>query len=140
MKDEARAVAEARKHSEALIAILADRRRQFEKSVEELTDFVSEARIAVSLAEENLRQAALAHYADNPGTRKLPYGLGARVVSSLEYESAAALAWAIEHKMALALDKKAFEAIAKTNNVPFVTTKETVTITLPTDTAKLLAE
>ena len=139
MRDEARAVAEAREKSEELSAILAARRRQFDESVAELADFVSEARIAVSLAEDKLRQAALAHYAENPGTKKLPFGVGVRVVSSLEYDSAAAFAWAIEHKMALVLDKKVFESIAKTSAIPFVTTSETVTVTLPTDTAKLLA-
>ena len=140
MKDQAQAVAEARKKSEELSAILADRRRQFEESVTELADFVSEAKIAVSRAEESLRQAGLAHYYENPTAKKLPFGCGVRVVSGLKYEPAAAYDWALEHKMALALDKKAFEAIAKAQPLPFVAEVQTVTVTLPADTAKLLVE
>lgn len=138
MKDEAKALADARMKFDELSASLAVLRQGWEESVAGNIAAVEEARAAVANAENTLRQAGLAHYAENPSTKKLPCGLSVRVVSSLEYEGTAALAWAIEHKMALALDKKAFEAIAKTHNVPFVTAKENIIITIPTDTTKLL--
>lgn len=140
MQAEARALAEARQKSEELSAILADKRKRFEESVSELTDFVNEAKAAVSVAEENLRQAGLAYYAENPGAKKLPFGLGVRVTSTLDYRVVDALSWATEHKLALALDKKAFESIAKSQPLSFVTKNDVVTVTLPTDTAKLLTE
>jgi hypothetical protein len=60
--------------------------------------------------------------------------------SALVYDAAEALEWAKAHDMALALDKKAFETIAKASPLPFVTVEESVTVTLPTDTTKLWEE
>jgi len=140
MRDEAKALADARTKLEEQSASLALLRRGWEESVAGNITAVEEAKAAVSIAEENLRKAGLAYYTENPDTKKLPFGLNVRITSTLEYSTDNALAWAVEHKMALSLDKKAFESIAKTHNVPFVTKKEVVTVTLPTDTAKLLQE
>ena len=130
----------ARHHRQELTALLAITRRRLEDSLSELTDFVNEAKAAVSAADDNLRKAGLASYVANPVVKTLPFGLGVRITSALDYSTDAAFAWAIEHKMALSCDKKAFECIAKTHNVPFVTNNEVVTDTLTTDAAKLLTE
>lgn len=141
MHAQAQALAEARQKSDELTAILADKRKRFEESVLELTDFVNEAKAAVSVAEEKLRQAGLAYYAENPGDKKLPFGLGVRVTQSLVYDRDIAYRWASAHRTdLLMLDYKAFEKVAKTNPLAFVKIEEVPTITIPTDTAKLLTE
>lgn len=50
--------------------------------------------------------------------------LSAKVITDLEYDESAALKWAIEHKMALSLDKKAFEKIITTGELPVFVVKK----------------
>jgi len=138
MKEQAARLADARlKHTE-LAAIYANQKRQWEESVAELSGFLAEAGTELMLAEESLRASGLSYYEANPGTKKLPYGVGIRVIETMLYESSDALTWAIEHNMALALDKKAFEKIAKVSPPEFVTVGEVLTVTLPSDSAKLM--
>ncbi len=47
-------------------------------------------------------------------------GVKIREVPQLTYDPHHALEWAMEHRMALALDAKAFEKIAKAASLPFV--------------------
>jgi hypothetical protein len=61
-------------------------------------------------------------------------------LSPLVYDADTAFQWAQEHKMALSLDKNAFKKIAKASPLDFVTVEDVPTITIPTDTAKLLEE
>lgn len=138
MKIEAKAFAEARTKYEELAAILSSQKREWEESVAELAGFVADAKSEMNAAENALRAAGLAHYEAYPESKKLPFGLGVRVTAALVYDADAAFAWAMEHKMALTLDRKAFESIAKANPLEFVTVEETPTITIPTDSKKLL--
>jgi hypothetical protein len=115
-------------------------KEQFDNSVALLMQDMTLAKEDVERAESYLRAAGLAHYAAHPDTKKLPHGLGVRVTQSLVYDADTAFQWAQEHKMALSLDKKAFEKIAKASPLDFVTVEEVPTITIPTDTAKLLEE
>lgn len=140
MQNEAKALADARTKYEELAAILASQKREWEKSVAKLAGFVADAKQALEVAEATLRVAAREYYDANPGTKKLPYGVGIRATSTLVYNETDAFAWAQEHKMALTLDKRAFEKIVKASPLNFVSVKEDVFVTLPTDTAKLLQD
>lgn len=140
MQNEAKALADARQEFEEFSAAYAERKREFEESISPLTKGLAEAKEAVSSAEEALRAAGLAHYEAHPDSKKLPFGLGVRVTTALVYDADTAFAWAQEHKMALSLDKRAFEKIAKASPPEFVTVEEVPTVTIPTDTAKLLQE
>ena len=140
MKEQAARLAEARKNYEELSAIYASRKRQWEEATEELAGFVTDAKGKLSIAENELRSVGLSHYEANPGTKKLPFGLGIRATSRLVYDADVALRWATEHNMALSLDKPAFEKIAKVSAPDFVTVEEVLSVTLPSDSAKLLQE
>jgi len=63
--------------------------------------------------------------------KKLLGNIGIRIVKILAYEANEALSWAKKHDMALCLDKKVFEKIAKTNPLPFVDISEGITVTFP---------
>ena len=64
-------------------------------------------------------------------SKKLLGGIGIRIVKLLSYDPVEALSWAKKHDMALSLDKKIFEKIAKTQEMPFVDITEDVKVTFP---------
>jgi hypothetical protein len=132
-------VADARINYQDLADIYASHKRAFDEQWAELAGYVADAKADLQAAEDELRTAGLAHYAANPDSKKLPCGLGVRVASALRYEPKLALDWAVSHNMCLALDKKAFETVAKATAIDFVETVESVTVTLPSDTGKLLS-
>jgi len=140
MKKQAARLAEARTNYEELSAIYASQKRQWEESVDELAGFVADAKSKLLAAETELRSAGLFYYGSNPSTKKLPFGLGVRVSQTLFYDANTAFQWATEHNMALSLDKPAFEKIAKVSAPDFVTVEEVISVTLPSDSAKLLQE
>ena len=70
--------------------------------------------------EATLRNLTLKAYAETGNKAPAP-GVGIREVTILEYDKKIAFDWAKSHKMALQLDKKAFEKIAKADTPDFVT-------------------
>ena len=54
------------------------------------------------------------------GQKTVHPGVKIREEPQLTYDPKRALAWAMEHRMALTLDAKAFEKIAKAAHLPFV--------------------
>lgn len=72
----------------------------------------------------------LGEYAETQ-EKKLTGGLGIQIKTKLAYEADDALKWATEHKMCLGLNKKAFEAVAKTQPLDFVTKEENTLVTFP---------
>jgi uncharacterized coiled-coil DUF342 family protein len=135
----ASAVAELREQQAQYKAELDASYQAWIEQNQSLNDILSTLKDTLAEAEADLREIALTEYTAT-NAKKLPCGIGIRVTTKLEYDEAAAFAWATEHKMALALDKKAFEKIAKASPLPFVEEVETPTVTLPTDTAKLRGE
>ena len=75
--------------------------------------------------ETQLRTAVIEAYQANPSSKTVAPGLSVRINTGLKYDPAKALDWAKSHSLALALDKKAFEAIAKAQPIDFVETVET---------------
>ena len=74
---------------------------------------------AVIEAETALRALALVIY-QRTGQKTVYPGVKIREVPQLAYDPKCALEWAIEHCIALALDAKAFEKIAKAASLAFV--------------------
>ena len=101
-----------------------------------LLDHERIAKDACQEAETKLRELAIHVYAEN-GEKVVAPGVGIRVMTELDYEGGEAMNWAMEHKLALKLDASAFEKIAKTNNLPFVTISEKPQATIATKLAKI---
>jgi len=84
----------------------------------------------IEIIETEIKNVALEKYQET-GEKKLDFGIGIRVMSKLGYDSDIALKWGLEHSMALTLDKKAFEKIAKVNKLDFVEYREEAIATIP---------
>ena len=77
-----------------------------------------EAREAVNVLEAEVKHIRIETF---DGETKTPlYGIGIREVSKLDYSDDAAYLWALSHQLALKLDKKEFEKIAKATPLYFV--------------------
>ncbi len=63
--------------------------------------------------------------------KKLIGGIGIREGTELVYNSLEALKWAIDHNLALTLDRKRFEQLAKTESIDFVKKETKITVTFP---------
>lgn len=83
-----------------------------------------------SSMKEKLKVDAQEDYSKT-GEKKLLGGLGIRVGSFLNYDEKQAFSWAKEHSLCLSLDKKAFEKIAKSQDLDFVKKEEKVVVTFP---------
>jgi hypothetical protein len=74
---------------------------------------------AMRQAETALRTLAVERY-QATGHKSLAPGVKIREVTRLQYDPQDALTWAMEHRIALTLDVKAFEQLAKVARLPFV--------------------
>jgi len=74
----------------------------------------------VHQAEATLRTLAIAIY-QSTDRKEIAPGIKVREMARLIYDPQEALTWAITHKMALMLDVKAFEQLARVTALPFVT-------------------
>ena len=93
------------------------------------------ASLSVTQAEAELRALALAAY-EASGEKKPFPGVALQVRTKLEYDPAAALAWAREAHIAVVpeqLDTKAFEKIAGATDLPFVTKLAVPVATIASD-------
>lgn len=129
----------ARERAEQLATYFKAYEDEFYATHADLLHKVDDAQSDAIEAEIAVRAAALAEY-EATGKKTLGHGVGIRVTTKLDYDAADALTWAKEHDMALALDKSAFERIAKASPIEFVQLVETPTVTLPRGAAKLLEE
>ncbi len=84
----------------------------------------------VSGSEAIVRDIALIEF-NETGEKSLDYGVGIKVKNALDYDKEAAFEWAIEHKLALLLDVKLFENIAKKDAIEFVKKISVPTATIP---------
>ena len=91
-----------------------------------------------TLAEAALKAATIIAYKETGNKAPAP-GVGIREVTVLDYVPTEALDWAIKHSLALSLDKKAFETIAKGGQVPFVTLRVEPQAIIAQDLEKVLA-
>lgn len=98
-----------------------------------LLEATDHARAQVAEQEARLRALALTNYFETGSEAPSP-GVGIRVTTKPTYYPDAALAWAKAHNIALALDVKAFEAIAKHGTCgSIVTFSQEATVTISTD-------
>ena len=80
--------------------------------------------------EAEIKELALNEYSET-GEKQLKFGVGIRILKQLQYEEDEAFAWAKEHSMALSLDKRAFDKLARADKMDFVSINEIPQATLP---------
>jgi hypothetical protein len=116
----------------SLDAAIEDLKTEWSRRNSELVGEFQEITQLAAIKDKQLRDATIDAYKANPTSKTVAAGLSVRINTSLNYDAAKALEWAKAHDLALALDKKAFETIAKAQAIDFVETVE-----IPTAVVKL---
>ena len=136
LREQINIVVEARGKVKEATKLRVSAYQEFVEANQPLLDNESNAKTACEEAETILRNLALISYAET-GEKAVAPGIGIRVMSRLGYDVKEAMAWALDHKLALKLDSSAFEKIAKTSDLPFVTTTEEPQATIATELEKV---
>jgi len=124
LKEQIKVVAEARRILQEVKDSRDESLKRWEEDNNELLAHYMLGVKVVADTEAKLRELTLQAYAKTGNKAPAP-GVGIREVTKLEYFTEYAYDWALEHKMALSLDKKAFERVAQVSSLDFVTiTKE----------------
>ncbi len=117
--DAIRLVVEARQCHRTLKTQVQTLKQEFAACHADLFKEETVSKEAVMEAETALRALACEIY-QRTGQKTVHPGVKIREVPQLTYDPHHALEWAMEHRMALTLDAKAFEKIAKAASLPFV--------------------
>jgi hypothetical protein len=133
-------VASIRRCQASLTAQLAELKKKFEEDNAELIQEVKGGAADLVLAEEKLRHLAANAYDTDPTNKKVAPGVTIKMFTEIGYDKKLAFDWALEHKIALTLDTKAFEKIAPTANLDFVLVTQVPKATIATDLEKALGE
>lgn len=113
LREQINAVVEAREASHLVAEVKKTLYDEWlEHNAEFLDEVVSKAEL-VTEAEAKLKELTLQAYAETGNKAPAP-GVGIREVTRLEYEPKEAFEWALEHRIALQLNKTAFDKLAKT--------------------------
>ena len=132
LKEQINAVVEARELALEATMRRVEAYKSWAEANQQLLDNEGAAKTACQEAEAELRELALQIYAVT-GDKAVAPGIGIRVMTRLNYDDREAMSWALEHKLALKLDTSAFEKIAKTSNLMFVTILEEPSATIATE-------
>jgi len=129
LKEQIEIVAAARQDAQAYSEAKSVELEKWEEKHKDLLDNAFNANEFVREEEARLRELTLQAYAET-GNKTPAKGVGIRERTILTYENKIAFDWAKAHKMALKLDARAFEKIAKADPPDFVkiTTEPQATI------------
>mgnify|MGYP001340786705 CR=1 FL=1 len=116
---------------------LSQRRQQWEEQNASLIAQARGAEQELAAQETRLREMGLERFQET-GDKKPGFGVEVKMFSEPRYEQDQALEWAVEHKLALTLDKKAFEGIAKHGAIPFVRFEQVYRAQIASDLSKAL--
>ncbi len=94
---------------------------EWERVNADLLEQVTASLVVVMNAEDTLRELTLMAYDKDPSNKTPAVGVGIREVTKYDYDTAMALDWAIEHKMALKLDEAKFKNHVRADPPDFVT-------------------
>lgn len=117
-------------------AALVDEMRAAWEALPHVARAVTNAERAKTLCAEletRIRKAALDAFAENSDNKRPAAGVGIRVTTQLVYDPALALTWAKTTGLAVSLDTKAFEKIARSTPLEFVDMKEVPIATIARD-------
>ena len=120
MLDQVRVLHNWRQEKAALDAVIKDARADCENNLAEVLAERGALEIAITVSESELKAQRVADY-NVYGSKDKVFGIGIREVTKLDYCEVAAFEWAVNHELALKLDKKGFEKIARIDTPDFVT-------------------
>lgn len=130
MKDELKKLKNALANLEKKTQELAIKKEEFNKTNEALITEINNLQNEVVENKIIIRDEAESDYLVD-GLKQRCGGIGIRVSKLLIYDDNKAFDWAKNHGLALTLDKKRFEQIAKDENLDFVKYQDNITVTFP---------
>ena len=136
MLDQVRVLHNWRQEKAALDAIIKDARADCETKLAEVLAERGVLEMSITVCESELK-AERASFYDGEDKSKV-YGVGIREVTKLAYSGAEAFDWAVAHKLALKLDGKTFEKLAKIDPPDFVTITTEPQATIAADLSEYL--
>ena len=101
---------------------------EYKVEIENTTHLLKEC----ATAEVTLRDMTLAAYHKTGDKHPVP-GVDVRLIQQMNYDTAEALTWAMDKRLALKLDVNAFEKVAKVIRLDFVTIIEMPQATIASD-------
>lgn len=138
LQEQIKVVAVARKLAQEKADVWKVARTAWDEANKNLLDEAMQTSQFVNAAEIVLRELTLKAYAETGNKQPIP-GVGIREVTKLDYDPKEALKWAMEHQIALSLDKKSFEGFAKATPLEFVKVTQEPQATIATDLSKYIA-
>ena len=140
IRQQIQVVAEARRRQDEAMSNLKEGLNQWEAT--EGLGLRGRVRMAFEVctqASDILRDMTLAAY-HKTGSKHPAPGVEVRLVQQLDYDPALALIWAMDKRLALRLDPKAFEKLAKAMPLDFVTITEVPQATIAGDLDAVLKD
>ena len=135
--DQIKRVAEARNITESLRQERSASLAQWEMDNDGLLSQLKDHTEACQQEEALLRELTIKAYQETGSKAPAP-GVGIRERIVLQYDGKVAFDWAKAHKIALMLDTKAFEKIAKAGTPEFVSIRTELQATISQDLTKIL--
>jgi len=132
--NQVKVVAQAREHKAYLADLKKTRLEEWEEEHAGLLNDLKENSEFLNEAETKLRELTLKAYEEN-GDKTPADGVSVKIFHPLEYDPKEALKWAMEHQIALSLDKKIFEGFAGSTPMDFVTIKDEARAQIATSSA-----
>ena len=131
LKEQIKVVAWAREKTKVAKDVVALSQAAWAEEHKEVIALAHEYAEEMGVEETALRDLTIEIF-NTTGNKAPAKGVGIREGVRLEYEPVDAIRWAKEHRIALQLDTKEFERIAKelSDPLPFVTKVPTVTATI----------
>jgi len=133
LEEQIKVVVRARAIASDLIEAKNKSFAKWEEDNKSVIQAVVDVKARLDETEDTLRQLTLQAYAKDPTNKTPAKGVGIREVIKLDYDVVKAFDWAIFHEMALQLDKKAFEKIAKADTPDFVKVSTEAIATIATE-------
>ncbi len=130
-------VVEARKDSTYYTEAIRELKVVWENYNKVILEEAAKQKEELASSEATLRELALVAFRVT-GEKQVAPGIGIRVRQVLDYEPKEAMAWAVDHKLALKLDVSNFEKIAKTSKLLFVKITEEPTATIATELQEVI--
>lgn len=130
MKTELIALKELREE----LTILIERKNRLEDEFkgrhQRLYDEIEVTARAVEACEDAIRRLGLEEY-NRTKEKNLFGGVQVKIFTVISYDKLKAFKWALEHKLALKLDIKVFEDLAKKTPIDFVEVKQEPRVQIP---------
>lgn len=109
---------------------LASMKTAYEESIKPIVEGLKTLKEKLEVERVIIEEAAIKEFKET-GNKKFVGGIGVQERKTLEYNEKEVFNWALDKKMFLSLDKKAFEKVAENIGAPTVVVSKKILATFP---------